>query len=181
MKVIVAEFLEKHQINQMRKVFYVLAFTVLSASEVFSQSLSQQVVGVTGNFIYTGSNSLSFTVGEAAIETFSNSTVLTQGFQQPDKLTVTEISEPEVSSRFEVFPNPAQDNLFVKHHSVVSSHTVTVRLTDILGRNVFETTELSFDNTLITIPMKDLSAGTYLLNIADSDRNLSSYKIIKIQ
>lgn len=162
----------------MRKVFYVFTLTVLFAAKVHSQSLSQQVVGVTGNFSTSNGNSLSFTVGEAAVQTLSNSNILTQGFQQPDKLVVSGITETNSFSQLAIYPNPTQDNLFIKLHSATP---VTVQLTDMLGRNLFESSESFSDNKLITIPMKNFPAGTYLLTVTDDKRNTSSYKIINLR
>lgn len=164
----------------MRVIFYVLAITVLFAAKVSSQSLSQQVVGVTGNFTAAGGNSLSFTVGEAVIQTLSGSNILTQGFQQPDKLAVTGIVETSSLPSVEIYPNPAQDNLFVKFNTSFSTTTVTVRLTDMTGRNLYEMAANSVSHSFITVPMKNFPAGTYLLTITDGNRNTSLYKIIHL-
>jgi hypothetical protein len=54
------------------------------ASPVFAQTLSSQVIGSSGGFLTAGNGSLSYTVGELAVQQISSgSGMLTQGFQQP--------------------------------------------------------------------------------------------------
>jgi len=70
---------------------------ILSSLPYFAQvTISRQVIGSTGGYQIGTNISLSSTVGEPAIQTlFSVSTILTQGFQQPqlttDSLVVAEI------------------------------------------------------------------------------------------
>ncbi len=165
----------------MRKVFYVFTLTVLFAAKANSQSLSQQVVGAAGNFSVANGNSLSFTVGEAAVQTLTNSNILTQGFQQPEKLVVSGVTITNSFFQLDVYPNPTQDNLFVKLHASSPVTAVTVRLMDMLGRNLFESANSFAENTLITVPMKNFPAGTYLLTVADDKGNVSSYKVINLR
>ena len=165
----------------MRKVFYVLTLTILFAEKISGQSIGQQVISSSGNFLFAGNNSLSFTVGEIAVQTLTSSSILTQGFQQPNDmyLAVENIMPPPF--QVDVYPNPTQDNLFVKLYSNSSSPDATVRLMDMVGRILFETNIHSFETEVLNIPMQNFSAGTYLLSISDKLENISSYKIIKFQ
>lgn len=85
---------------------------------ISAQSLSRSVVCATGTTVVTGSFSISYTLGEAVGELFSNNaqqTFLTAGFAQPD-LSVQEIltSNNYSNTNFTIFPNPAIGNTKVK-------------------------------------------------------------------
>lgn len=73
------------------KKFTVLMFVIFVAG-VFAQAGAQQVIASSGGY-YVGENlTLSWTVGEPVIETFSGtSVILTQGFQQPYSFYLSQI------------------------------------------------------------------------------------------
>ena len=58
---------------------WLLSFTLAA------QSLSPEVIASSGEYFESANNSISFTLGEIATETYSNgNNILTQGFQQPE-------------------------------------------------------------------------------------------------
>ncbi|MCH8318269.1 MAG: hypothetical protein IIA88_07200 [Bacteroidetes bacterium] len=66
----------------MKKTFFIL-FALFCFGSAKSQSLSPEVYSTSGDY-FTGTNAtLSWTIGESIIETFSGSNaIITQGFQQ---------------------------------------------------------------------------------------------------
>ncbi len=59
---------------------------------VAAQSTSPDVIASSGEYYENANNSISYTLGEIAVETYSNgSNILTQGFQQPVSVTITGI------------------------------------------------------------------------------------------
>ena len=75
---------------------------------LLAQSLSPFVISSSGNYSQGGNISLSSTTGESTlISTFSSgSSILTQGFQQPNDASVG-VSSPENPISIIWYPNPA--------------------------------------------------------------------------
>jgi hypothetical protein len=71
-----------------------LTIAWLLSLTVVAQSTSPTVIASSGEYFENANNSISYTLGEIATETFSNgSNILTQGFQQPVvEITITGIS-----------------------------------------------------------------------------------------
>ena len=60
-----------------------LLFGILCGNIGFGQTLTPEVLAASGDYFTSTSNSLSWTLGESVIETYSSSNnSLTQGFQQ---------------------------------------------------------------------------------------------------
>ncbi|MBP7497474.1 MAG: T9SS type A sorting domain-containing protein [Bacteroidales bacterium] len=73
----------------MKKLFFIF-LSILFSNLGFSQSLSPEVISSAGDFFSGANITLSWTLGEPVIETFSSQDgqiVLTQGFQQPEATT----------------------------------------------------------------------------------------------
>lgn len=67
------------------KNFKLILVIFLLISRVSAQSISRKVIATAGGTLSGGGNTLSYTIGETAISTLTNSNViLTQGFQQPE-------------------------------------------------------------------------------------------------
>lgn len=84
---------------------YIIIALLLFTSVSFSQSIERQVIGSSGNTLSNGTVSLDFTVGELAVTTITDgSVVLTQGFHQANVLLEIKInpkmflSGPSISS-----------------------------------------------------------------------------------
>ncbi len=87
-------------------------------------------------------------------------------------------SDPSVSN-LAAYPNPTTDDLTVQF-DMLKSATMTIILTDVNGRRV-QTTRTSFaeGSQNITIPMRDLAQGIYILNISSGEGRGVIKKIIK--
>ncbi|MCD4694622.1 MAG: hypothetical protein K8S16_00165 [Bacteroidales bacterium] len=67
----------------------IITIACLLSLTVAAQSLSPEVIASSGDYYEGTNNSISFTLGEIATETYSNgSNILTQGFQQPVSVTI---------------------------------------------------------------------------------------------
>jgi gliding motility-associated-like protein len=81
----------------MKKLFLLLSI-IIAINYCHAQSLSRTVVGSQGDFFWSPSVSVAWTVGEVMSETYATSGFyLTQGFHQPD---IRFRDEPEVSFDF---------------------------------------------------------------------------------
>ncbi len=148
-----------------------------------AQSLDRQVIGSAGGYEEQGGYSLSFTVGEPVVETaISGTLVLTQGFQQPDDVTVGINDVVKIDMDYSIFPNPTANQLTVQltADKVVE---VYISLHDMLGK------ELSQLNRKVLVDgvtqqqydLTSLAAANYMLVLSDKEGNmLGQFKIQKL-
>jgi len=100
------------------------------------QSLDRSVVASSGTYVQVTGLSVSSTIGEAAVTTLSGaSSILTQGFQQPDGLFVGIVDIATGRVNLQAWPNPVSTNLTVEILSPDKAK-VQIRCLDILGRDV---------------------------------------------
>ncbi len=147
----------------------------------FSQSKTLEVNPAAGDEFTAGGVTLSWTIGEGIIETFSNNEmVLTQGFQQPT-LKVTLIDEAEeFDFQFNVYPNPTTDFIII---DVLSENEMacTAELFDMSGKLLFRKS-LKGKELRENIDISNYSSNLYILKILDnSGEFLKTYKIQKIK
>lgn len=158
-------------------------FVLLFAGAAFcvrAQSLTPEVQASSGDF-YTGAGvTLSWTLGEAASETYSNaSNSLTQGFQQPE-MTITKVEETNAGVSVNVFPNPSAHQLNVEL-TLAASSSIELELFDINGR-LIHTQKANVDagKQILSMNIVSLAAGQYVLRVKDTDKKTqSTYKIQK--
>jgi len=91
----------------------VLVLFAIVISPLYAQR--SEVIASGSDYFKTNTGSISWTLGELSIETYSSQNkILTQGFQQTFiKNAVTGITET-VDLGIEVYPNPAEDRLYLR-------------------------------------------------------------------
>ena len=163
------------------KKFYVMIFGCLMGLYTSGQSISSYVIASAGESVENGGISVSWTLGELAIETLEddgNTLILTQGFQQ-GYFEITSIGEP-LSDNFnlKIYPNPATEYVLVDLQSDEINDAI-VELYDLNGKMVYND---KFD--VIEGPNKvdltGLNSSQYILRITDSTgKVLQTFKLIK--
>lgn len=129
---------------------------------MISQLSAQEVVSAGGDHFATSEYSVSFTIGELAIETVSSDNrTLTQGFHQAN-LTVTSVSEAS-GIDVNVFPNPATNRLNIS--GLESAGPLQILLIDVTGRTLLNY-QLSMQSS---IDVSQLPVGVYVLSISSMD------------
>ena len=163
----------------MKKILF-LAFGILCSLTVHSQALTPEVISSAGDY-FKGSNvTLSWTIGEAVIETFTGTNcILTQGFQQPF-ISVTGIKKLEDKNlEIKVFPNPVSDFLNVRFIAKEKIDLI-IELIDLNGK-VLLNEKVVTDQLIQQINFKYVNPGSYFLRIRKTDGQLLEiYKIQKI-
>lgn len=148
-----------------------------------SQSLDRQVIGSAGGYETQGGYSLSFTVGEPVVETaITGSLVLTQGFQQPDDVSVGINDVVKINMDYSIFPNPTVNQLTVQL-SADKVVEVSISLHDMLGRELTELNRkvLVDGVTSQQYDLSNLAAANYMLILSDKEGNLlGQFKIQKL-
>ena len=136
---------------------------------------AQEVLAAQGGFASTPNMLYTFTVGESLISTLNNPVVLvTQGFQQPDKLTV-DVQEAFAPFQIRAFPNPTADAVTVTFEGPMLQFS----LYDNAGRQL-TTIGLKQSEQQVEVSFAALPAGIYLLRaVAKSGEIVGSIRIIK--
>lgn len=152
----------------MKKIFTLLAMAALPFA-MYAQSLTPQVISSTGGFSSNANGSLSYTVGEMSMVTTlsSGNSILTQGFQQPNDLSVglIDMTRDEYGS-FVVYPNPAVDNLFFGFQFPEEGR-VTVAIFDAIGQKVADVYNNEYKNGKVveTLNVTNYAAGVYVMSV----------------
>ena len=166
--------------NKLISLIAVLGLLGISAQ---SQTLSPTVISSSGGFYSNSSGMLSFTVAEMTmVQTFtSTANILTQGFQQPEDLSVGINEIPVASGELLIYPNPNNGSFTLSFQSNNASEA-SIRIYNLAGQVVLEK-QLSQSAGLNTINF-DISAysqGMYILQLATTnakgEKNSSYHKI----
>jgi hypothetical protein len=139
---------------------------------------SQQVIATAGGSYTSGAHSVSYTIGDAVIETVGDDIILTQGFQQ-SKLTVTGIYRYRLLQKeFTAFPNPVLYELSLSVNNEPEKYTITI-LSDV--GQVLSNEEKMIGNEPTKIDFSDYKPGIYFVRIMKGKGLvLQTFKIVKI-
>jgi len=147
---------------------------VLSVSILNAQSVEREVISSNGEFYSNSSGQLSTTLGEPVISTYTNgSNDLTQGFQQTN-IVVTQIKNEQSDFSIMIYPNPSEDYLVIGMDEFREG--IIFSLFTIDGKMILEKT---INEKITILNTKELSKGTYMLTIIDSDKKIKTFKILK--
>ena len=150
---------------------------ILLAGLGISTLHAQQSINTTGGDATGSGGSVSYSVGQVAYTAISNSNgSVNQGVQQPYEFYTNSIDENTyISLKMSVYPNPtiAFVTLRIYHPN---PENYTFQLYDINGKLLADQ-KISKPET--SVPMENLTAATYFLNIYSNSKALKSFKIIK--
>ena len=149
-----------------------LTISVCLCTFLAAQPTVQNVVfASSGSSFQNSQYIIDFTIGESFTRDPSNGTYLiTQGFQQPEKKKwIPQPSGPVNTAdltdlnplEWSVYPNPFSEEI-----SIRTTHFEEVKLYDVSGRLVLETTLNGYLNVLET---KGISAGQYTIELINED------------
>ncbi len=154
-------------------------FTVGFFSSISAQSLSSSVVASGGGFSSTTSGSLSYTIAEANIATYQQSSaILTQGFQQSNQgagSSVMLLNSANVS--IQLYPNPA--STYIEFNIVAPQYNkVSIAIYNILGEKISDVANVN-DNGYghhAVQEISSLSDGVYfgLISITDASGQIQN-------
>ncbi|MEE4196213.1 MAG: T9SS type A sorting domain-containing protein [Bacteroidales bacterium] len=145
----------------------------------FGQEISSQVVASAGEYSETSNYSVSWTLGEIAIETLeSSSIILTQGFQQ-GYFEITSVDEiPATNLSLNVYPNPAIDYIYISLESD-ERKTLMIEIVDEDGR-VMVKEQWNNPGDPYKISLTGLNSSLYFLRVYESTgKPIQTFKIIK--
>ena len=154
-------------------ILFLLAWPAFNFS--IAQSILPEVISSTGQSFNNGSSQLDFTMGEVTTSTFNDgSTILSQGFHQPN-LLITSIISTETNYTVAVFPNPTSE--FLQLHFDKLNQILVIDLYSGEGK-LLQSQKVSTTITL-ELNMSTYASGTYLLSVKDESSKVKTYQIIK--
>lgn len=154
------------------------ALFVLVTQSCISQTAAPDVFVSSGGYQSNASCSLSWSVGEPIIEGGNSmDNILTQGFQQPSDIIITNVDNTQNSKEnITAYPNPASTLIYVTSSS---SKPMLAEVLDFTGQTVCKKTISSQDNTM---NLANLSNGIYFLKMFTIEGQLlQTLKIDKIK
>ncbi|MEN8118484.1 MAG: T9SS type A sorting domain-containing protein [Bacteroidota bacterium] len=155
----------------MKKITFLFVLAIVSTA-----LFAQEVVSSGGETQTASGYEVSWTIGEAVIETVTGGTnTLTQGFHQ-SKLTLTAINEFPVSEiGLKVYPNPTENFVYIQFSELVEN--VSYAVYNNLG-NLIEKKEIVSTKTKLNFT--PYASGQYILKLTrDTNQPLQTFKIIK--
>lgn len=149
-----------------------------------AQELSPQVLANGGGTVQTSVLTLDWTLGQLATQTVNLPTgILTQGFHQPELLTVRpdNASPTDEGPLITVFPNPVLAELNVRAEGFEAERYTVLQLRDIRGRMIMERRNAHLPDGL-QLNLAHLPAGTYTLQITQTGGETpQTFTVIKIK
>ena len=137
----------------------------------FGQILSPSVIGSAGASFSNSTFSTDLTVGEVMIETFSNISIITQGFHQGIIKIVLSVSDIDIKTK--IYPNPTTNFIIIELEKNVNADILVY---DINGKIVIK--DKLNDEQQKQLDFSFLNQGNYLLHINIADKQ-SVYQINK--
>jgi len=137
----------------------------------FGQILSPSVIGSAGASFSNSTFSTDLTVGEVMIETFSNISIITQGFHQGIEGINSDVVNLDINTK--VYPNPTTNFLIIELEQNVNAKLLVY---DINGKIVIK--DKLNNEQQKQLDFSFLNQGNYLLHI-NIAHNQSVYQINK--
>jgi hypothetical protein len=142
---------------------------LLLLSPLFGFGQGQQVTNLAGFDISVTDFIVTSSIGEPAIMTFSNSSIiLTQGFLQPEILPCKDLN-------FSYYPNPAKEEIVIEAYGC-EVQVQFLELYDTWGRMITGI-EPRKDNK---VHLGDISPGVYFIKILLTNSESKTIKIVKV-
>ena len=156
------------------KQFLLFLFVFCLLPVTFSQTVSPEIISTAGSSFVNSQNELSWTLGEPATGTLTNSNILTQGFHQGN-LIITALNETTSDNKVTIFPNPTADVIQIQFATANDRNLLELYSADgrlMMSRNI------NYD-TLSQIDMRQYASGTYILIV--TGKIVQSYQIVKLK
>ncbi len=159
------------------KMIYLIIPLTLMGYYGNAQEISRQVIALNGGNQTVEDLNISYTIGQPIIETIAlGDYILTQGFQQPDDVVITDLKEiePEKQS-FQLFPQPANNQLTINSAEPILNK-LTIDFYSLTGVRL--KTKKAFPNAQrqISLHLNDLKSGFYMISIRDEKNNKIFYE-----
>jgi hypothetical protein len=147
-------------------------FALLLPGWLCAQTIDRQVLCATAALSVNNGVALSHSLGETVVATAQSGTsLLTQGFQQPDFLPLGLPAANASVPAIEVFPNPARGECWISLHGNGAPIAAVLWVNDALGRTLAPPVRLQLSSGTLShrLDVSGWSAGTYFVSIRSVD------------
>lgn len=167
----------------MKMIYFMILFGLIFSMQGWAQQLTPSVIASDGGTAKAADISLSWTLGEYAVETIpAGGKLYTQGFHQPLLMAkVLYAANEKVVTGYSVSlaPNPVQSLLNITIDAPTQEN-VQVSLVDLVGRSML--TKQASGKGSMQLDMSFYISGVYLLTVKTlSGQLIRSFKVIKTQ
>jgi hypothetical protein len=139
-------------------------------------STAQEVLTPSAGYFATSSMSLNWTIGEIAIETYTNDDfMLTQGFNQASIIITSNTEDFLTDITISFYPNPVKDIFTIKAETEYMTQ-LTAEVYNLAGTKLISE-NINPGNTQINT--ESLKTSEYILRIYDNLQVIKSFKFIK--
>jgi len=144
---------------------------------ILNNSQAQSNTVTTGSDVSNTYGSISYTVGQIDyISTNSASVFINQGVQQPFEIVTlsgNEIIDVQISAQ--VYPNPSVNHLIISLQNY-NYENLSYTIFDTRGRQIVEG---KITNLETIVNMQPYASATYILKLANNNKEIKTFKIIK--
>lgn len=161
----------------MKKIFTILFLSCLLVSNLFAQSA---IVPVGGDAQGNG-GSVSYTVGQMAVESAANSNGsinVLEGVQQPYEIMTVGVDDyPQIALNAIVYPNPTENiaQLQLNGFEIPADGLRAI----LYNGNGKQLQTLTVIDDLTTFQIGQYATGTYYLEVRDGKRVLKTFKVVR--
>ena len=161
----------------MKRIFTILILSCLLVPSLFAQSA---IVPVGGDAQGNG-GSVSYTVGQMAVESAANSNgsiTVAEGVQQPYEIMTVGVDDyPQIALNAVVYPNPTENIAQLQLNGFeIPAGGLRATLYDGNGKQLQSVT---VTDDLTTLQIGQYAKGTYYLEVRDGKRTLKTFKIVR--
>jgi hypothetical protein len=161
----------------MKKLLHLIILLIMTTANVFAQSA---IVPVGGDAQGNG-GSVSYTVGQLAVESAANSNgsiSVVEGVQQPYEIMTVGVDDyPQIALNAVVYPNPTENIAQLQLNGYeIPADGLRATLYDGNGKRL-QTVTVTDDLTAFQIGQ--YATGTYYLEVRDGKRVLKTFKIVR--
>jgi hypothetical protein len=140
----------------------------------FSQTISKQVVGTSGNTLSNSNLKVSWTIGEPVVGLMTaGGNQLGNGYHPSLNVQALSVEESLLDVQIRVYPNPTSEMLYVSHPEL---NSFFIQISDLNGKLIYSNTIYKEE----PLDVSNYSQGMYLVTIENKESNKkNTYKIIK--
>ena len=161
----------------MKRQFYLIILLFLTVANVFAQSAIVPVGGDAQN----ANGSVSYTVGQIAVQTVANSggsISVAEGVQQPYEIQAVGVDDyPQITLNAVVYPNPTENLAQLQLNGFeIPADGLRASLYDSRGK-LLQVVAVTDD--LTSFQIGQYATGTYYLELQDRNHTLKTFKVVR--
>jgi hypothetical protein len=149
--------------KKLNKIVIVFILLIVFYNSAFSQSISKQVVGTSGNTLSNSNFKVSWTIGEPIVGLMtSGGNQLGNGYHQSLNIQALSVEESLLDVKIKVYPNPTSQMLYVSHPEL---NSFLIKISDLNGKLIYS----SSINKEEPLDISNYSQGMYLVVIENKE------------